>query len=479
MSIISVTKITVQTMIFCFVLSVNLAAQGTGQGQLNYDKKLADKYGLTIPELSGVSEPAPEWFRELDMIFSDWSVGADMLNSPFKLWKGYHIELKDTLVERIVRLAPLYGKVKINEQKAVTIDGNFDGSAIKGVKLLSHVPHSKLGFEQAHQQGYKVIPYVHFTDIHTYYADQDVFYFHHPEILLKDEKGRWVHLPMDGTDRLFRLLVCANSPSYWKQSLAYVKKLMDWGADGVFVDNVGNRAPCHAPEFTGLNPEFGPFVHEHLFPEASHNEAFDMFLQAVRQLVKSYGEDKIVILNSGIETEFQKDGDCCMMESFIYSWAWEGRNPGQSWTDIRKRVGDNAWYLNAGRKLTALSYLDAHRKEVKEDAFWAFSAARLLGVIWWANLENTGAEMLYRTHMGKPLQSLQETGSVAYRAFENGVIVLNDGAKEEVLTISLPGAFRYKNLLDLYNEKEKVKVTKGKIKVMVPGQKARIYMVAD
>jgi hypothetical protein len=252
---------------------------------------------------------------------------------------------------------------------------------------------------------------------------------------------------------------------------------MDRGADGVFIDNVGNRVSCHAPEFTKLNPEFGPYVHEHLFPEASHNQAFDMFLQAVRQLVKSYGEDKIVILNSGIGTEFQKNGDCCMLESFIYSWAWEGRSPRQSWTDIKKRVGDNAWYLNAGRKLTALSYLDSHRKEVKEDAFWAYSAARLLGIIWWANLENTGAEILYRAHTGKVLEPLQERGKVAYRIFENGIIVLNDGTDDKTVTIDLPREFQYKALLDVYEGKRYVKVSRKRIKVHVPAQNARVYLV--
>ncbi len=470
-------KMKILTIIFCFALPAALSAQVTGHGQLNYDKKLAGQYGLVIPEPSDSLEPAPEWFRELDMIFSDWRVGADMLNAPYKLWKGYHIELKDTLVERIVRLAPLYGKVKLNEQKAVTIDGNFDGSAVKGVKLLSHVPHSKPGFEQAHKQGYKVIPYVHFTDIHTYYTDQDVFYFHHPEILLRDEKGRWVHLPMDGTDRLFRFLVCANSPSYWKLSLAYVKKLMDWGADGVFIDNVGPRKPCHAPEFTKLNPEFGPYVHEHLFPEASHDEAFDRFLQAIRKLVKSYGDDKVVILNSGIGTAFQKNGDCCMMESFIYSWAWEGRNPRQSWTNIKKRVKENEWFVQAGRRLTALSYLDPGRKEVKEDAFWAFGAARLLGVIWWANLENTGAEILYRSHMGKSLEPLQQTEKVAYKVFENGIIILNDGAEDKTVTVDLPPEFQRKALLDVYDGEKQVKVARRRLKIHVPAQKARVYLV--
>jgi hypothetical protein len=466
-------------MILCLIMPVLLAAQKYIHTHVPYDKKLAAKYGLKIREPLVQLEPAPEWLHNIDMIFADWTVTADMQNKPFKLWKGYRIELKDTLVEKIVRLQPLYGRVKVNEQKPVTIDGKFDGSDINGVKLISHVPHSKTGFKQAHEQGFKVIPYVHFTDIHSYYADQEVFLFQHPEILLKDDNGKWVHLPMDGTDRMYRYLVCANSPSYWKLSLAYVKKLMDWGADGVFIDNVGTRKPCFAPKFTNLNPEFDPYIHEHLFPEASHNYAFDRFLQAIRFLVKSYGDDKVIVLNSGIGTELQKNGDGCMIESFIYSWAWEGRNQNHTWTNIKKRIEKNESFMKTGRLITALSYLDPTRKEVKDDAFWAFSAARLLEVIWWSNLENTGAGRLYQAHMGECLQPLQEIGKIAYRTFENGIIVLNDSAGNKTLTINLPTEFRHKKLLDFYDGKRQVEVVNNQIEVTVPMQSSRIYLVIN
>ena len=402
-----------------------------------------------------------------------------MLNAPYSLWKGYGIELEDTLIERIVRLPPLYGKKKVHEQIPVTINGNFDGTDIKGVALISHVPHNETAFKQAHSQGFRVIPYVHFSCVHSYYADQDVFLFQHPEILLKDIEGKWVHLTMDGTDRLYRYRVCANNPSYWKLSLAYVKKLMEWGADGVFIDNVEKREECYAPRFTKINPEFGPYVHEHLFPEASHNYAFDRFLQAVRSLVKSYGDDKVVVLNPGIGSEFQKNGDCCTWESFIFSWAWEGRNHSQNWTNIKERVKNNEWFIKAGRRITALSYLDPSRKEVKDDAYWAFCSARLLDLIWWSTLKNTGAEQLYQAHMGKSLQPLQEVNQIAYRTFENGIIVLNDDKENKTTTISLPSGFYHSQLLDLFDGTRRVEVVKGQVEVTIPMQKARIYYALD
>lgn len=458
----------------CIIPSNVVAQERNG-----YDKKLAEKYGLTIPDSEVQLDPAPEWLQNADMFTADWSVKADMLNTPYSLWKGYSIELEDTLVERIVRLPPLYSKKKVHEQIPKTIDGNFDGTEIKGVSLISHVPQSETAFKQAHAQGFRVIPYVHFSCIHSYYADQDVFLFQHPEILLKDAIGKWGHLPMDGTERLYRFLVCANNPSYWKLSLSYVKKLMDWGADGVFIDNVKKREECFAPKYTNLNPEFDPYVHEHLFPEATHDYAFGRFLQTVRSLVKSYGDEKIVVINPGIDSEFQRNGDCCTWESFIYSWAWKGRNQSHSWEKIKEEVKKNEWFTNAGRRIITLSYLDPSRKEVKEDAYWAFCAARLLNMIWWSILKNTGAEQLYQAKVGRDLQPLQEVNQIAFRTFENGIIVLNNNIEDKTITIPLPSEFSRKQLLDLYDGTRRVEVVNGHITVSVPRQAARIYLLPN
>jgi len=429
------------------------------------DNEVADKYGLEVPPPKNELDPAPEWLQDAHMVVGS---SAD--------WLGHRFELKEIMTKRIVRVRAGHRRMDLMNYYPVESVSGLDGSKIRGATLISHVPHCKEAFDFAHSQGFRAIPYVHFLGIHTNYMDQDVFYFEHPEILLKDEEGRWVNTPMDQSYRLHRFLTCANSPSYWKLSLAYVRKMMDLGADGVFIDNVGRRRPCLAPRFNGgrPSPEFDPFVHEHLFPDATHDYAWDRMLQAIRSLVKSYGNDKIVLLNSGIGTNVQKDGDACEWESFIYSWAWEGRK--HTWHDVKELANKNGWYLKAGRRIVASCYLNSSRPEVKEDAFWAFSAARLVDFIFWENLEGTGAEILYRAHLGQGRGSFQESNGVAFRLFENGLVVLNDSMTDQEIKLPVPEDLS--SIVDLFEERSIERSEQRQVTVQVPKKKARVYLAA-
>ena len=424
---------------------------------------------------------APEWVQKADMFTAErWYSTSDSTDTKNPVWQGYDIELEDVRVDRIVRLASANGYKKKTEQRLAVIDGTFDGTELKGVPLITHCPISKTAFSQAHEQGFRLIPYVHFTDIHLFYSDQDIFLFQHPEVLMKDSNGKWVHIPMDGTDRVFRLLTCTNNPGYVRLSLDYVKKIMDWGSDGIFIDNTNKRLECYAHKSRKtLNPEFGQYEHVHIYPDQTHNFAFTRFLEQVRLLVKSYGDDKIVMLNSGIGEDFQIHGDLCEWESFIYSWSWEGRRKEHSWNYIKERAKTNEWYFNAGCRVMAKSTLNPSRKEVKDDAYWAFSAARLAGFIWKGNLRNTGASWLYKAHLGAPLEPLKETDQVAYKSFEDGVVVLNDSSEDITKTLILSKEFRHNLLMDMYDGKQSLNVRRGQVKITIPKQSARVYISSD
>ncbi len=182
-------KRTMDTMLFSWLFICLIHFTSTKVLGQEPDEKLASKYGLTILPPDDELQPAPEWFQNADMFTSSRSV-----------WKGHQFILKDTVMTRILRVRAGNTPLPITEHYPVEKMNSLDGEIIKGVSLISHVPHCKKAFEEAQDKGFKAIPYVHFRCVHTNFADQDVFYFEHPEILVKDRDGKWVHIPMDGSD---------------------------------------------------------------------------------------------------------------------------------------------------------------------------------------------------------------------------------------------------------------------------------------
>ena len=147
---------------------------GIGLAGKNLLPDLNLKYSIQQEKI----DQAPDWLQQADMFTSSrWYTTTDRPDTKHSVWKDYDIDFKDVKVDRIVRLSSGNGYKKVTERELAVTDGTFDGSTLKGVSLISHVPVSRAAFKQAHDQGYRVIPYVHFTDIHQHYADQDVFLF--------------------------------------------------------------------------------------------------------------------------------------------------------------------------------------------------------------------------------------------------------------------------------------------------------------
>jgi hypothetical protein len=100
----------------------------------------------------------------------------------------------------------------------------------------------------------------------------------------------------------------------------------------------------------------------------------------------------------------------------------------------------------------------------------------LTDIIWWANLSNSGAEILYKTHLGSALQQFQENDGIVTRTFENGVLVLNNTEKDKKLEITLPKGFKQNQLLDVFDSEKIISVSNGKLFVNVPANKARVFV---
>jgi hypothetical protein len=131
------------------------------------------------------------------------------------------------------------------------------------------------------------------------YVD-DHFYVDHPEFIEVDAQGNLKRTGFwESEDAKNMYTTCPNVQGYQDAMVAWVRKIMEVGADGVFVDNLGSRAACDGPKFG---------KHQHLYEDQNH--AFAMLLKRVRELIKSYKPDGAVLGNSasplGLPMEFWK-----------------------------------------------------------------------------------------------------------------------------------------------------------------------------
>ncbi len=89
---------------------------------------------------------------------------------------------------------------------------------------------------------------------------------------------------------------CPNVAAYQDAMVAWVRKIMDLGADGVFIDNISTRVPCYGPKFK---------KHAHLVED--QNQAFTLLLKRVRGLIKSTQPEGAVIVNSASPLSIPKE----------------------------------------------------------------------------------------------------------------------------------------------------------------------------
>jgi len=93
-----------------------------------------------------------------------------------------------------------------------------------------------------------------------------------------------------------------------RQTSKIRQALIENGASGVFVDNVGERKRSFGPEF---------HTHEHLHP--TQLDAFADLLERVREVVREYDPDGLVLLNSAspetLPAEFWEHADADKAES--------------------------------------------------------------------------------------------------------------------------------------------------------------------
>ena len=336
-----------------------------------------------------------------------------------------------------------------SESYAIGYNPNdWDALAQSKVAFITHCPVNREFFQRCHALGIRCFPYVTFYQGFASQTYEDINLKDHPEYIEVDAQGNLKRTGFwESEDAKNMYTTCPNVAEYQDAMVAWVKRIMELGADGVFVDNLSSRAPC-------FGPKFGKHKHLHADAGSDANHAFAMLLKRVRELVKQYQPEGAVLGNSASPThlpkEFWKHLDAEMLESYICTWVSKDR-----WFDWKthwnKAGKDLQPYVKAGKQIQALSYLGHTPYGIREDAFFCYASARLAGFVWNGGqpLSNPETAALYRLRLGKPLTDERDENGVHYRVFERGLVAVNpDKGTNASITLAPPMPTR--RLFDMF-----------------------------
>jgi len=323
----------------------------------------------------------------------------------------------------------------------------WEAMAASKVAFVTHCPVNREYFDRVHALGIRAFPYVSFYQGCADRTYEGINLKDHPEFVEVDEQGNLKRSGFwESEDAKNMYTTCPAVPEYQEAMVAWVRKIMELGADGLFVDNLGPRVPCFGAKFG---------KHKHLTDDA--NQAFAMLLKRVREVVKQYKPDGAVLGNSAsplsLPHELWKYLDAEMLESYICTWVSKDR-----WFDWDKHWHDQGVklqpFIKAGKQIQALSYVGHTPYGVREDAFFCYATARLAGLVWNAGrpISDPDTAILYQIRLGPPLGPEQAQDGLYCRFFERGFVVVNpDKEKGKVLT--LPVEVTCTHLWDVFGDR--------------------------
>ncbi len=337
--------------------------------------------------------------------------------------------------------------------------------AASKVAFVTHCPVNREYFNRIHALGIRAFPYVSFYQGFAGRTTQGVRLDEHPEFIEVDKDGNLKRTGFwESEDAKNMYATCPAEPAYQDAMVAWVGRIMELGADGVFIDNLSIRKPCFGVQFG---------KHKHVNDDP--NQAFALLLQRVREVVKKHKPDGALLGNSGvpllIPREYWKSLDAEMLESYMCTWVST-----QRWYDWHERWHDQGVklqpFIRAGKQIQALSYLGSTHYGRREDAFYCYATARLAGFVWSCGrpISDPEVTVLYQLRLGPPLGPEQEDHGVYYRLFERGLVVVNpDKSKPAVL--HLPKSLPASVLDDVFSHPTATRATTGPADIERKGER--------
>jgi hypothetical protein len=352
----------------------------------------------------------------------------------------------------------------------------WEALAASKVAFVTACPVNREYFQRVHALGIRAFPYVTLYRGLATETHEGVNLKDHLEFIEIDAQGNLKRTSFwDSEDAKNMYTTCPAVPEYQDAMVAWVRRIMELGADGVFVDNLSSRVRCFGTQFG---------KHKHVTEDPNH--AFAILLKRIREVVKQYKPDGAVLGNSSDPTrlphEFWKHLDAEMLESYICTWVSKDR-----WFDWNQHWHQRGIqlepFVKAGKQIQALSYLGHTTNGVREDAFFCYATARLAGFVWnGGSLAKPDTAVLYQIRLGPPLGPERQEAGVHYRLFERGLVAVNpDKQHPGTFTVPAPAPLI---LYDLFPS-QPGKSTKGcqvdlgtARQLSIPAYSGRVYLYA-
>ncbi|MBI2299706.1 MAG: hypothetical protein HYU66_12320 [Armatimonadetes bacterium] len=319
---------------------------------------------------------------------------------------------------------------------------------LRGIPFIIGSTPDKAALDRCHHAGVKLLHYVVYTcllDTALQVREGGQVYSEWSESLdcetrdLKDHPD-WICIAPDGAvqhdawgqehGHRGLLNTCLHQPGLHATAVRQVRRLMELGYDGVFIDLAGPVPECHGPQHG---------KHAHADGLATNTAAYEQLLGEIYRAVKRFGDDRVVIQNTctGILTSHWPACDAQMLEAFPY---------GAESAELRANASELAWWsarlsdaVAHGKTPVLLPYLGpAHGGRLTDTVLFSYVYARLNGFLW-ADGFTAGAPLgplVNQCRLGRPLEPRRALGAAQYRRFERGVVVANP--TDQPLAVTVP-----------------------------------------
>lgn len=363
--------------------------------------------------------------------------------------------------------------------------------AWQGYDILTHTPAERKWTDALHARGIRSMPYLTLTyqymdrpagldaagetpeavaEVGKFAAGWDAGQT--PDVIIIDQLGRpQLHENYRRHDGKLIYEICPNTRKARDLYLKLAERLMEAGVDGLFLDNAAAARRC-------WGPDFGRHAHLHAgdpmaraegrlgfcYPKAARKYRLEvpiaddeqtyataMLIREIRELVRSYGPDKRVMLNggegSGLPPIFFDHADSVMNEMFIYATYLDFNFPAPTHLDYMDHTPLD--WLNALAwedrftdrvRMNCLSAFSAHDPDRRCHAVFAFCAAKLWDALVYTTADLALDAWLRGIRLGRPLGDRPGAwGAVFYREYEGGLVVCNPYGVAQQATVPWTG----------------------------------------